>query len=396
MLAAIASAALIVAGSLAVGQAVLRPLRPARVDAGSPGPVGLAAAAGRRRRRRRGSARAARRWPSSLVALVAAGIATIVARSASSGELARAGAPPRPRSRRSFAAFPFIAAGRVGILGVGLVNDDMASHLLLADWIDERFRPEPVLIDQGYPARAARARRRASTGCSAPSSIDVFAGLDAGDPGAHRAGRVLGARRACGRGPRVAAAALVALPYLAAAYLAQEAFKEPIMALFLLDLRAAAAAANATGATRSRWACSPPGPIYVYSFPGLAWLAGVALVWGRDRAAVGRSRGLRSMDARTVRSGREALPTAIARPAVRVAVASLVAPRLPELGRLADFADFRALAPRPGQRGRARQPARPALAAGGARIWPTSEFRLSAAASSLPAVVFYAGGAARA
>ena len=50
-----------------------------------------------------------------------------------------------------FAAIPFIAAGHVGILGVGLVNDDMASHLLLADWIDERFRPEPVFIDQGYP-----------------------------------------------------------------------------------------------------------------------------------------------------------------------------------------------------------------------------------------------------
>ena len=50
-----------------------------------------------------------------------------------------------------FAALPFIAAGRVGVLGVGLVNDDMASHLLIRRWIDERFRPEPVLIDQGYP-----------------------------------------------------------------------------------------------------------------------------------------------------------------------------------------------------------------------------------------------------
>ena len=34
--------------------------------------------------------------------------------------------------------------------------------------------------------------------------------------------------------PRILAAALVALPYLAAAYLAQGAFKEPIEALFLL------------------------------------------------------------------------------------------------------------------------------------------------------------------
>ena len=49
------------------------------------------------------------------------------------------------------AAIPFIVAGRIGILGVGLVNDDMASHLLLADWIDERFLPEPALVHQGYP-----------------------------------------------------------------------------------------------------------------------------------------------------------------------------------------------------------------------------------------------------
>jgi hypothetical protein len=48
-----------------------------------------------------------------------------------------------------FASLPFIAAGRVGILGVGLVNDDMASHLLLSSWLTEDFKPEPVLVHQG-------------------------------------------------------------------------------------------------------------------------------------------------------------------------------------------------------------------------------------------------------
>ena len=78
--------------------------------------------------------------------------------------------------RRLAAAIPFIASGHVGILGVGLVNDDMASHLLLADWIDERFRPEPVLVDQGYPIgpHALVAGLAALLGTS---SINVFAGL---------------------------------------------------------------------------------------------------------------------------------------------------------------------------------------------------------------------------
>ena len=155
------------------------------------------------------------------------------------------------------ASIPFIASGHVGILGVGLVNDDMASHLLLADWIDERFRPEPVLIDQGDPLgpHALVAGLAKTLGAS---SIDVFAGLTLAIP---------------------ALTALVALPYLAAAYRAQEAFKEPIMALFLLAFALLLAKAK-------DWRDAIPlgvlaaGTTYVYSFPGLAWLGGVAGVWG--------------------------------------------------------------------------------------------------------------------
>ena len=63
----------------------------------------------------------------------------------------------------------------------------------------------------------------------------------------------------------------------------------------------------------------------------------------------------------------------------------------PEVGRLADFADFRALDPdraNEGGLGNLRGQISPLEALG---IWPTSEFRLSAAASSLPAIVFHAG-----
>jgi hypothetical protein len=137
VLPAIASAALIVAGSLAVGQ-VLLSLCGRRDWSWLSGPVGLAlllvatgAAAGVGAR---GTALAV-----VFAVLVAGAIAAIAARGVEGGV-------PGPAIGSGalaalFAAVPFIAAGSVGILGVGLVNDDMASHLLLADWITERSDP---------------------------------------------------------------------------------------------------------------------------------------------------------------------------------------------------------------------------------------------------------------
>ncbi len=170
----------------------------------------------------------------------------------------------------------FIAAGFVGVLGVGLVNDDMASHLLIADWIDERFRPEPVFIDQGYPFGPHALVAGLSTLLHA-SSIDVFAGLMLAIP-ALTALVAYSALDGLGTAARVAASALTALPYMAAAYLAQEAFKEPIIALFLLGF------ALLLPTVKSPRHAIPlgviaAGAVYVYSFPGLAWLVGVALVW---------------------------------------------------------------------------------------------------------------------
>ncbi len=51
--------------------------------------------------------------------------------------------PPRSDSPSS-ASIPFIVNGQVGILGVGLVNDDMANHLLIADWLNTRVGEMPA------------------------------------------------------------------------------------------------------------------------------------------------------------------------------------------------------------------------------------------------------------
>ena len=369
MLAAIASAALIVGGSLAVGQGLLAACG-RREWTWLAGPVGLAALLA--------AAAIVAGWGGRGTAIaIVLGFAIAAGVVACALVMPRDRPPPWPALAAAalaalFASIPFIAAGDVGILGVGLVNDDMASHLLLADWIDERFRPEPRLIDQGYPLGPHALVAGVATVLHA-SSIDVFAGLTLAIP----ALTALVAFSALdGLGPRVRAlaASLVALPYLAAAYLAQEAFKEPIMALFVLAFALLLARAK-------RWRDAialgviAAGVAYVYSFPGLAWLAGVAGVWAlvelwRNRPIAGRQLGL----------------------GLVAALAVLVVLVVPELDRIRDFADFRALHPDQANEGGLGNLPGQLSPLEGLGIWPTSEFRLSASASSLPAVVFYAGG----
>ena len=270
------------------------------------------------------------------------------------------------------ASIPFIAAGHMGILGVGLVNDDMANHLLVTSWLDERFSPEPVLIDQGYPLgpHALVAGLSKTVG---GNPVDAFAGLTLAIP-ALTALVAYAALDGLGRIARVLAAAATALPYLVAAYLAQEAFKEPIMALLLLTFALLLPRVRgARGAVPLGVVAA--GAVYTYSFPGLAWLAGVVVLLVVARLVSRRS---------------VAGPSAGALVAAGLVAFVLV---LPEIGRLVDFADFRALDPdraNEGGLGNLNGHLSPLEAFG---VWPTSEFRLSAGAGSLPAIAFYAGAA---
>jgi hypothetical protein len=302
-------------------------------------------------------------------------------------------------------AIPFAASGRVGILGQGLVNDDMASHLLFTEWITSHAGPTPDLIKDGYPL-GPHAIVAATAKVSGASLIEGFAGLT----GAIAVLLALTAYAALSgvRGwLRAPAAVLAASPYLAAAYLAQGAFKEPMLALALLGF------VLALPALRREWSAGsgshgyqtgsnghPPGAkaaiplgviaagtIYNYSFPGLAWLLGAALAWMLVIAWRERRRGSPLIAGLRLRERLRG-----AKPAVWVGIGIPIVAALPELFRLASFSSFKAFNPSgTGPTvgfGNLRQPLNPLEVLG---VWPSGEFRITPANSTTPEIAFYLG-----
>src|SRR3954453_16677318 len=182
------------------------------------------------------------------------------------------------------AAIPFAASGRVGILGQGLVNDDMASHLLFTEWISTHAGPTPDLIKGGYPL-GPHAIVAATAKVSGASLIEAFAGLT-GAIAVLLALTAYGALRAVRGWLRAPAAVLAAIPYLAAAYLAQGAFKEPLLSLTLLGFALALPAMRPVWSRRegSVRAVIPLGVIlgrriYNFAVPGHGWVLGPAVIW---------------------------------------------------------------------------------------------------------------------
>ena len=299
-------------------------------------------------------------------------------------------------------AIPFATSGRVGILGQGLVNDDMASHLLFTEWISSHAGPTPDLIKEGYPL-GPHAIVAAVSKVSGASLIESFAGLTGAIAVllALTAYGVLGGIRGW---LRVPGAVLAASPYLAAAYLAQGAFKEPLLALALLGfalglpaLRPAWSVGSGRGrdqngrerdqslnGTPSGRAAIPlgviaAGTIYNYSFPGLAWLLGAAIVW----------MGVIALREHELRLGERLRG---ARSAIALGIGIPVVAALPEILRLASFSNFKAFSPSgTGPTvgfGNLRQPLNPLEAFG---VWPSGEFRITPANSTTPEIAFYLG-----
>jgi len=259
------------------------------------------------------------------------------------------------------ASLPFAVEGHFGILGTSF-NPDMSQHLLAADRLAEGHPSQ--LLNQGYPL--------------GPHSIVVAlskglgVGLVQGFSGLTVAVAVLACLTALAAFadlpflPRTAGALLVGLAYVVASYFAQGAFKETMQALFLLGFVLALREAD------RRWADLPlrfvpaaliaVGSVYTYSFPGLIWLGGAAVLWAL-----------------------------VARPSLRALGLALLAFFVlvaPELGRMIDFHSFETFDPNGPGLGNLFGQISPFEALG---VWPSGDFRLAPGDGAVPAAAYYLG-----
>jgi hypothetical protein len=339
---------------------------------------------------------------SAVAVLLLAGVAVLFLRGRveAVGEALRAGVPAAAVALVAV-SLPFVAEGHFGILGTSF-NPDMSQHLLAAYRLAHGEGSR--LLRQGYPL--------------GPHAIVVALnkglgiGLVQGFSGLAVAIAVLATLTALSAfaelSPlrRTAGAFLVGTPYMVASYFAQGDFKETMQALFVLafvlSLREISQARAREGWIEQPLRMVPSaliavGSVYVYSFPGLIWLAGAAVIWLAIEVTSSRRR---SAAGGTGRAGSRATstegPQAPARgPTAERPRASLMRPALlalltflvltaPEVGRMIDFRNFETFAPNGNLFGQIS----PFEALG---IWPSGDFRLAAGGGVVPAFGYYLG-----
>ncbi len=203
-------------------------------------------------------------------------------------------------------SIPFAVSGHWGLLGVGF-NNDLGLHLAWAEWLRSGAGPIP---DSGYPlgphglAVAIAALPGIGLGQAFVGeifAIGVLTGLT-----------VLAALPSLSPLRRLLAATMVAVPYLAASYFAQGAFKETAEALFVLafavglrdvdQLRGGDVPVNrgpygrvSTGTSVGRlrfalpWLALAGGIFFSYSFAGLAWPVATLVLWSLTLPEVRRA-----------------------------------------------------------------------------------------------------------
>lgn len=230
------------------------------------------------------------------------------------------------------AALPFVSAGRAGTLGWSF-NNDMATHLLLADGyrseLIERFNP--LLPDYPLGPHALSAVLAQGFGFGVD---EAFAGITIA------ATVLLGwTGLAALREPRCwapfATTVLVGMPFLVAAYYGQGSFKELLEALFVLGFAVLLAFPPQLGRLR-RWvpaALVLAGTVSVYSFLGLAWPVAFLGVWlaGSAIAQLVATRSPRTL----LHDARAGLVPVV------VGVGVLLLAIAPQLGRVASFVSNR-------------------------------------------------------
>jgi hypothetical protein len=267
------------------------------------------------------------------------------------------------------ASLPFVVEGHFGILGTSF-NPDMSQHLLAADRLADGQGSQ--LLHQGYPLGPHAVVVALSKGLGI-GLVQGFSGLTVA-VAVLAPLTALAAFRKLPWPVRSAAALVVGLAYLVASYLAQGAFKETIEALFVLAfvlaLRESTRGREGMPLRFVPAALLAVGAVYVYSFPGLLWMAGTAVVWLAAELALRR----RPLE---WRSGGLAL----------LVFAVLVAP---EVGRMVDFHSFETFDPNGPGLGNLFGQVSPFEALG---IWPSGDFRLAPGDGAVPAVGYYLGAA---
>lgn len=196
-------------------------------------------------------------------------------------------------------ALPFAISDHVGVLGEGIYTNDHAAQLYWADWLQHGFGPEPSAVRFGYPTGPQSVAVIAAT-ATGSSLVSSFNGLLLAIP-ALTALTALGGLAALPPLRRVASAAIVGLPYLAASFLAQSAFKETTMALLVLAFALALATRSgpedeAGAGERPSWrlvggagVLLALASVFTFSVPGLAWFAIAVVLWLAFEELAGRS-----------------------------------------------------------------------------------------------------------
>lgn len=180
------------------------------------------------------------------------------------------------------ASIPFLLNGRVGVLGEGVYTNDQAAQLFWAEWLSEGVGREPRGVSFGYPLGPQSFAGTVSEATAATVeaafnglllAIPILTGLVA-----------LSVLRELPPGRRTVAASLVGLPYLGASFLAQSAFKETAMALFVLALAVGLRDLARMGyggrvAITAGLAVLALASVFTFSLPGVAWFAAAIPIW---------------------------------------------------------------------------------------------------------------------
>src|SRR5215218_1955846 len=271
------------------------------------------------------------------------------------------------------ASLPFAFNERDGVLGEGIYTNDQGAQLYWTDWLQQGVGPEPNAVRFGYPTGPQSVAATAAEATNS-SLLDSFNGLLIVIP-VLTALTALGVMGGLSPPRRVIASSLVAMPYLAASFLAQSAFKETAMALLVLAFAVALRSLSprsAEGAYEARvqsrramlaaLVLFAAASLFVYSLPGLVWFAIAIPIWLALMLVTGALR----VDVAALREAARRHRAAIAvGAAVALAVAAVSAAQLS--GFVGKVGEVQASA------GRLSSPVYPGEALG---IWPEADFRV--------------------